>query len=43
MSIDLILYIVAFVFFLIAGAPVSKGGWNFEALAFAVLVLTLML
>lgn len=40
MSIDLILWIVAFVFFLIAGAPVDTRGWKFEWLAFAAIALT---
>lgn len=42
MSIQLILYLVAFVFFLIAAAPVDKRGWAFEWLAFAALVLSLL-
>ena len=40
MAIDTILYLVAFVFFLIEAAPVSKGGWSFMNLAFAALTLS---
>lgn len=42
-NIDLILFIVAFVFFLIAFAPVDTKGWRFEWAAFATLVLTQVL
>lgn len=42
MPIDTILYVVAFIFFIIAAAPMSKAGWAFEWLAFAALVLTLI-
>lgn len=42
MSIDLILYLVAFVFFLIEAAPISKGGWSFMNLSFACLTLSLI-
>ena len=40
MTPDQILFILAFVFFILAAAPMSKGGWGLEWLAFAVLVLT---
>lgn len=42
MNIDLVFYIVAFVFFIIAASPASKGGWNFTDLGFATLVLSLI-
>ncbi len=42
MNFDIILYVLAFVFFIIAAPPASKGGWNFTDLAFAALVLSLL-
>ena len=42
MNFDLILYVVAFVFFIIAASPASKGGWSFTDLGFAALVLSLI-
>jgi len=42
MSIDMILYLVAFVFFIIEAAPIAKGGWQFQWLAFAALTLSLI-
>lgn len=42
MPIDMILYIVAFVLFVVAGAPIPTSGWRLEWVAVAVLVLTLI-
>lgn len=37
---NLALCILAFIFFVVAALPIEKRGWQFEWLAFAVLVLT---
>lgn len=42
MSIDLILYVVAFVFFLLCGLNVPSARVNWMCLAFAALVLSLI-
>jgi len=43
MGIDQILYLITFVLFVVAGLPINKGGWGFQWLAFAALVITLVL
>lgn len=42
MNIDVILYLLAFAFFIVEAAPISKGGWGFQWLAMAALVLSLV-
>lgn len=42
MGIDQILYVIAILFFILAAAPINKNGWGLEWVAFAVLVLTLV-
>lgn len=42
MSIDMVLYLIAFIFFIVEAAPVNKFGWGFQWLAFAALTLSLI-
>jgi hypothetical protein len=35
MGINQILYLIAFILFVVAGLPIDKRGWQFEWMAFA--------
>jgi len=43
MGLDQILYLIAFVLLVAAGLPIDTRGWGFQWLAFAALVITLVL